>query len=47
MLVNLRGSGMWIFTGDQYHIKENYEQSHPQGMFVLELGRGSGVEMMG
>jgi hypothetical protein len=35
MLVNLRESGMWVFTSDQYHVKENYEQSHPQGMFIL------------
>jgi glyoxylase-like metal-dependent hydrolase (beta-lactamase superfamily II) len=31
MQVNLKESGTWIFTSDQYHIKENYEQSHPQG----------------
>lgn len=33
MQVNLRESGTWIFTSDQYHVKENYEQDHPQGMF--------------
>lgn len=31
MQVNLKESGTWIFTSDQYHIKENYEQNHPQG----------------
>lgn len=40
MCVNLKDSGMWIFTGDQYHVKENYEESHPQGMFGFEIWRG-------
>ncbi|KAK0115117.1 hypothetical protein ONS96_013587 [Cadophora gregata f. sp. sojae] len=31
MQVNLLESGTWIFTSDQYHVKENYEQNHPQG----------------
>lgn len=32
--VNLRGSGTWIFTSDQYHVRENYEQDHPQGRSI-------------
>lgn len=30
MQVNLKDSGTWIFTTDQYHIKENYEADAPQ-----------------
>jgi glyoxylase-like metal-dependent hydrolase (beta-lactamase superfamily II) len=29
--LNLEQSGTWIFTTDQYHVRENYEDSHPQG----------------
>ncbi|KAH9216783.1 beta-lactamase-like protein [Leptodontidium sp. 2 PMI_412] len=36
MQVNLRESGTWIFTSDQYHVKENYEQDHPQGWQVRD-----------
>lgn len=34
MQVNLQESGTWIFTSDQYHVKENYE-SHPRGKLHL------------
>lgn len=29
--INLAESGTWIFTSDQYIVKENYEASRPQG----------------
>lgn len=36
MQVNLRNSGTWIFTTDQYHVFENYEASHPQGWLARD-----------
>jgi glyoxylase-like metal-dependent hydrolase (beta-lactamase superfamily II) len=34
--VNLEESGTWIFTTDQYHIRENYYDSHPQGWLARD-----------
>lgn len=34
--VNLPESGTWIFTTDQYHVKENYEASVPQGWLARD-----------
>lgn len=34
--LNLQESGTWIFTSDQYHVKENYEASHPQGWLARD-----------
>jgi len=34
--VNLRNSGTWIFTTDQYHVHENYYQSVPQGWLARD-----------
>jgi len=34
--VNLIDSGTWIFTSDQYHVKENYEDSTPQGWLARD-----------
>jgi len=34
--VNMHESGTWIFTSDQYHIRENYEDSHPQGWLARD-----------
>lgn len=34
--VNLRESGTWIFTSDQYHVRENYEASVPQGWLARD-----------
>ena len=36
MQVNLRDSGTWIFTTDQYHVKENYESDQPQGWLARD-----------
>lgn len=32
----MRESGTWIFTSDQYHVRENYEDSHPQGWLARD-----------
>jgi glyoxylase-like metal-dependent hydrolase (beta-lactamase superfamily II) len=34
--VNLQESGTWIFTTDQYHVRENYEDSVPQGWLARD-----------
>jgi len=34
--VNMHESGTWVFTSDQYHVKENYEDSHPQGWLARD-----------
>jgi len=34
--VNMLESGTWIFTTDQYHVRENYEDSHPQGWLARD-----------
>ena len=34
--VNLPKSGTWIFTSDQYIVKENYESSAPQGWLARD-----------
>lgn len=31
MQVNMPKSGTWIFTSDQYHVKENFQNDVPQG----------------
>ncbi|TAQ89398.1 hypothetical protein B7494_g2252 [Chlorociboria aeruginascens] len=36
LVVNLRESGTWVFTSDQYHIKENYDDSAPQGWLARD-----------
>jgi glyoxylase-like metal-dependent hydrolase (beta-lactamase superfamily II) len=34
--VNLRNSGTWIFTSDQYHVRENFEDDVPQGWLARD-----------
>ncbi|PMD48954.1 Metallo-hydrolase/oxidoreductase [Hyaloscypha variabilis F] len=34
--INLRESGTWIFTTDQYHVKENFCDSVPQGWLARD-----------
>jgi len=34
--VNMHESGTWIFTSDMYHVRENYEDSHPQGWLARD-----------
>lgn len=34
--VNLKNSGTWIFTSDQYHVKENFEDDMPQGWLARD-----------
>ncbi|ORY04016.1 beta-lactamase-like protein [Clohesyomyces aquaticus] len=34
--VNLKESGTWIFTSDQYHVKENYLDDVPQGWLARD-----------
>jgi glyoxylase-like metal-dependent hydrolase (beta-lactamase superfamily II) len=34
--VNMPKSGTWIFTSDQYHVKENFEDDVPQGWLVRD-----------
>ncbi|KAF1959067.1 Metallo-hydrolase/oxidoreductase [Byssothecium circinans] len=36
MQVNLKESGTWVFTGDQYHVKENYSDDIPQGWLARD-----------
>lgn len=36
MQVNLKESGTWIFTTDQYHVFENYESGVPQGWLARD-----------
>ncbi|KAF2118440.1 beta-lactamase-like protein [Lophiotrema nucula] len=36
MQLNLPKSGTWIFTSDQYHVKENYENDVPQGWLARD-----------
>jgi hypothetical protein len=36
MQVNLKNSGTWIFTSDQYHVKENFEDDVPQGWLARD-----------
>ncbi|KAK4494711.1 hypothetical protein PRZ48_014067 [Zasmidium cellare] len=36
MQVNLKESGTWIFTTDQYHVYENYESGIPQGWLARD-----------
>ncbi|KAK7731418.1 hypothetical protein SLS57_001357 [Botryosphaeria dothidea] len=33
---NLKDSGTWIFTTDQYHVYENFEANHPQGWLARD-----------
>jgi len=34
--VNMPKSGTWIFTSDQYHVKENFEDDVPQGWLARD-----------
>lgn len=36
MQVNLKESGTWIFTTDQYHVYENWESGIPQGWLARD-----------
>ena len=36
MQLNLPKSGTWIFTSDQYHVKENFEKDVPQGWLARD-----------
>ncbi|KAF2636084.1 Metallo-hydrolase/oxidoreductase [Massarina eburnea CBS 473.64] len=36
MQVNMKNSGTWIFTSDQYHVKENYVDDVPQGWLARD-----------
>lgn len=36
MQVNLKESGTWIFTTDQYHVRENWESGIPQGWLARD-----------
>ncbi|KAH7371180.1 beta-lactamase-like protein [Pyrenochaeta sp. MPI-SDFR-AT-0127] len=36
MQVNLQDSGTWIFTSDQYHVHENFEENRPQGYLLRD-----------
>ena len=38
MQLNLRNSGHWLFTTDQYHIKENFDLDTPQGWLARDHG---------
>jgi hypothetical protein len=33
MQVDLKDEGSFLFTGDQFHLKENYTKRTPQGLF--------------
>jgi phosphoribosyl 1,2-cyclic phosphodiesterase len=47
MVVNIKDSGTWIFTTDQYHIKENEEGSHPQGVCIFSEHKISFYRLFG
>ncbi len=34
MQVDLSQEGTFLFTGDQFHVKENYHKEQPQGMLL-------------
>lgn len=34
--LNLKNSGTWVFTSDQYHVKENFENDVPQGWLARD-----------
>ena len=34
MQVDLKDEGTFVFTGDQFHVKENYTLRQPQGMIL-------------
>ncbi len=34
--VNMQETGTWIFTSDQYHMRENFEDSIPQGWLARD-----------
>ncbi len=34
--LNMENSGSWIMTSDMYHVKENYEDSQPQGWLARD-----------
>jgi hypothetical protein len=36
MQINLSKDGTFIWTTDQYHVKENYEDAHPQGWLARD-----------
>ena len=36
MQVNLAGSGTWLVTTDQFHVRENYHDSQPQGWLARD-----------
>lgn len=36
MQVNLPHDGTFIWTTDQFHVHENYEQAHPQGWLARD-----------
>lgn len=36
MQLNLRRDGTYLFTTDQYHIRENYEDAAPQGWLMRD-----------
>jgi glyoxylase-like metal-dependent hydrolase (beta-lactamase superfamily II) len=36
MQINLRKDGNFIWTTDQYHVKENFEDAHPQGWLARD-----------
>lgn len=36
MQVNMPKSGTWIFSSDQYHVKENYYDDQPQGWLARD-----------
>lgn len=36
MQVNLPYDGTWIWTTDQYHVRENYYDDHPHGWLIRD-----------
>jgi len=36
MQVNLPKDGTWIWTTDQYHVRENYHDDHPHGWLIRD-----------
>lgn len=36
MQVNLKNSGMWLWTTDQYHVRENYHDGHAHGWLIRD-----------
>ncbi|KAH9218801.1 hypothetical protein DL95DRAFT_434081 [Leptodontidium sp. 2 PMI_412] len=47
MVVSLQESGAWIFTTDQYHVRENYEDPHSHQIIKMLAKRTNAKVVLG